>query len=379
MSTLLRNRNRNQNHSRLVTRAAALAAGSLLSMGLAVAAGAQEAHRPGDIVVTPGQSIQAAIDRAPDHGTVVVRPGVYAENLLITRPVTLAASKATLVVPAQPVWNLCLASPEDRLPGICVLGELTDVQPDTTPTIVRYVEDVRISGLRVTGFPGQGLKAFATERMVLADDEFDNNAATGALSLASHHSVFRGNRAHDNALFGLTVEDAPASAATFVGNDVRDNAGIGILVRDADAATVTDNTVEGNCAGIFVVQVDTDEATGAVVSGNRVRANNRYCPANEDGYPSMAGIGIGVAGGVTDTSVMANSVVGHRATAGTDLPAAGLLLLDLTTLGGGPVNGVQVTGNVLRANAPADLLDVSGGTNVIGANRCTISIPAGSC
>ncbi len=55
----------------------------------------------------------------------------------------------TLVPPATPRPNACLTSPEDRLPGFCILGDITIPGPESTPTINAYLDGVTITGFRV--------------------------------------------------------------------------------------------------------------------------------------------------------------------------------------------------------------------------------------
>ncbi len=191
----------------------------LLALGFAVRA-AEASPTPRAVVVRPGESIQAAIDRAPAYGTVVVSNGTYAENLLVTKPVTVVGDDVTLVPPETPRPNACLTSPEDRLPGFCILGDITIPGPETTPIINGYLDDVRIVGLRVTGFPGNGVFAYATDHLVVTGTELDHNGKDGAISLAGHRTTYSGNRVHDNGVFGLTIEDAPDARATITFNQV---------------------------------------------------------------------------------------------------------------------------------------------------------------
>src|SRR5258708_5876655 len=62
---------------------------------------------PVTIVVSPDgssghRSIAAAFAAAPDGATIVVHAGNYAESLVITRPVTIAAAEPTGAVVVEP-------------------------------------------------------------------------------------------------------------------------------------------------------------------------------------------------------------------------------------------------------------------------------------
>ncbi|HTN79808.1 MAG TPA: hypothetical protein VMK16_09050, partial [Acidimicrobiales bacterium] len=107
---------------------------------------------------------------------------------------------------------------------------------------------------------------------------------------------------------------------------ISNNNGPGVLVRDSNDADVEANLITGNCAGMFVLSTYAD--TSAVSARmNVVTANNRFCPAGVDGYPSFSGIGIGVAG-APDADVNANLVSGNHASQPADLPSGDIVRLD---------------------------------------------------
>src|SRR2546423_8967925 len=83
-----------------VVRSAALAAVAALVASVAFALPAQART----IYVGPGQSIQSAVDSASPGDTIIVRPGVYRENVHINKDrITLKGSGRTeLLSPAHP-------------------------------------------------------------------------------------------------------------------------------------------------------------------------------------------------------------------------------------------------------------------------------------
>ena len=115
---------------------------------------------PADVIkVSPGDSIQAAIDSAGTYDTIKLAPGTYQESVTITKDgITLkgAGSDETVIEPASstPVCG-----------GICVSN----------------AADVTIKGLAVHGFPGTGVLFLGTSDQrvsgVLAEDNEDYGIA----------------------------------------------------------------------------------------------------------------------------------------------------------------------------------------------------------
>ena len=108
--------------------ACATAAG-LVRAALAVVANARPAAAGQRVVVSPGESIQAAIDAAKPNSTIVVSGGVHAEQVTIsTNGITLIGDHTQLVPPATPMSNPCSGvagpTPGDgptTQAGICVV------------------------------------------------------------------------------------------------------------------------------------------------------------------------------------------------------------------------------------------------------------------
>src|SRR5438105_9764612 len=112
---------------RMIIAACAAGLGIALSSGAAASAWA-----PRTIVVGPGQSIQAAIDRASPGDTVLVKPGVYHQSVQIrTDGITLRGSGdfrggTVLVPPAEFPKTPCNSAFGPT--GICVLATKLDTK-----------------------------------------------------------------------------------------------------------------------------------------------------------------------------------------------------------------------------------------------------------
>jgi hypothetical protein len=136
------------------------------AIGLAFALGtgmASRAQASSVIVVGPGHSIQAAINAARPGDTVFVRPGVYHQSVQIrTNGITLRGSGAfhggTVLVPPKHIpRTMCNAGFGPT--GVCVLARR--LNPKTGAVFVPVRNDT-VTGLLVTGFPGNGVFGYGT-------------------------------------------------------------------------------------------------------------------------------------------------------------------------------------------------------------------------
>ena len=134
-----------------------------LGTGMASAAQASAAQASSVIVVGPGQSIQAAINAARPGDTVFVKPGVYHQSVQIrTNGITLRGSGAfhggtVLVPPKHFPKTLCNGGFGPT--GVCVLAK--SINPKTGAVLVPVRNDT-VTGLLVTGFPGNGVFGYGT-------------------------------------------------------------------------------------------------------------------------------------------------------------------------------------------------------------------------
>ncbi|WP_405935430.1 right-handed parallel beta-helix repeat-containing protein [Streptomyces sp. NBC_00726] len=354
---------------RHITRLVSIAAAS--AAGLAAAVPSVPAAAAGARVVSPGQSIQAAVDAARPGDTIVVRPGTYRESVRISTPdLTLRGSgDDTVIMPGAgraAAGDDCAGAGN----GICVLG-----------TAGGTVDGVTVRSLRVTGFARSGLWASWTDRLSVRSVTADANGVWGIAQQRSTRSDLRDSTARSNGDAGIFVAnsvDEEGGATDTGGTLVRGNTltgnRIGFTARRVRNLSVRGNTFTANCSGVFVVGDEGTPQAGAMsVRSNRITGNNKFCAAT-DRLPAIQGSGI-VLTGAESTEVRNNEI---RDNVGAT-PLSGGVVLFKSFVGAKNTDNT-VSGNVVLGNQPADLANRDTGTgNRFTGNVCTTSAPAGMC
>ncbi|NBM16258.1 nitrous oxide reductase family maturation protein NosD [Streptomyces sp. GC420] len=339
----------------------------VVASGLASApsAAARTTHR-----VTPGESIQQAVDAARSGDTVVLSPGTYRESVRITTSgLTLRGSGrgATVLLPGPAsASNACATAGH----GICVAG--TDDRP---------VTDVTVRSLTLKGFAKHGLWASRTDGLTVRGVTSEENGQWGIAQERSVGGVFRNNIARNNGDAGMfvsntidTEEGARDSGGTVIRHNLVTGNRIGITVRRLRNLTVAHNDMTTNCAALFVVGDESLPRAGAMtVRGNYIHHNNKYCPKTPR-LPFLQGSGI-VLTGAEQTLVTRNRIVDN---AGTSPLSGGIVLFKSFV---GAVNERnEIRNNVVLRNGTADLADRDTGQgNTFRGNTCAVSEPVGMC
>jgi hypothetical protein len=360
---------------RLLMAACAAVLGIGLSAGTATAASARVSRT---IAVWPGQSIQAAVNRANPGDTVLIKPGVYHQSVQIrTDGITLRGSGdfnggTVLVPPKSFPRTLCNAAFGPT--GVCILAK--SVNPKTG-AVIRSVRDDTVTGLLVTGFPGNGVFGYGTDGLQVTHVVAVNDGGYGISRFVSTRTLFAHDVAIGNAEAGFYVGDSP-DADTVVRADQAYGNQFGIFVRHAREVLVTGNVVSGNCEGIMVLDDGQPGGAGRVtVVDNRVVSNNKFCAKHGDTPVNLQGGGILLLG-ATNSLVAGNSVSGNS---GKQINSGGIVVASAHSLthGSNP-NFDTITGNSAFRNHPADLIWDGTGVGVrFRANACGTSLPPGLC
>ena len=229
-----------------------------------------------DVEISPGQSIQNAVDANPAGTTFLLKSGIHRRQRV---------------------------RPKDGNTFLGELGTVLDGEGVTSYAIRSGADNVTIRGLRVTGYtPSSTFGAIEADwdqgrGWTVEDCEIHHNRAAGVK--IGHEMVFRGNYVHHNGQYGLhgwgnnaLIEDNEIShnntegydplwdaggmklvrsdGLVFRNNHVHSNFGIGVWF-DANniRVTIEDNLIEDNeAAGIYY-----EISYQAVIRNNRIFRN----------------------------------------------------------------------------------------------------------
>jgi hypothetical protein len=381
-------------------------------------------------VVTPNQSIQAAVDRAQSGDTIMLQAGTWTEGVCIwNKALKIIGAGADRTTITWPAWSSPsqLPSVTAGSPGARCWQRYAQVDAENDPS--KLNQDVSglffyypggpisVSGLTTKNHPSNGIsvwggngvtithtKGVAHERygIVLADStnsHVTNNVEQG---LNRGAPVYSGTA-------GISIADSTNAAASVTSNQVQ-GFNLGVFVREARSGSLVGNTVSNNCLGFLVFDdsaTEIPDSSRHILGGNwklvenTSRSNTRFCIAGRDGSQRTSGVGI-AAVNTDHVSISGNLITGNypNVPPGDHLtfPVGGVVLVSFLPPPNGPSNNVDpglveytnVVSNTFQNNA----LDIwltrvdpnlnpylrapGNGNNFLG-NHCTRSDPAGLC
>ncbi|MGY1736148.1 right-handed parallel beta-helix repeat-containing protein [Geodermatophilus sp. SYSU D00684] len=412
----------------LTVTASAVLVLAALPAGAAAADGGGSSGGADTWVVHPGESIQAAVDRAASGDTIRIEAGTWEEAVCVDgKGLTIVGAgrgdDGTRIV--WPEWTT-----PDQLPEVastpCWEAQ-NAADPESDPATLRddvsglfFLDPdgpVRVGHLSTHDHPANGIAAWGADGFRVAKTRAHGHERYGILAADSTHTritrnilegVDRGTPAAPNSgTAGIGVTDSDESYADVVANDVQ-GYNIGVFARESRGGAIRHNYVSGNCVGVLVFDdaaTEIPEAGRQVEGGdwqlrwNEVSGNDRFCLAGVGEVQAslrVSGTGIGIVN-ADSVGVRNNEVHGNAPSvdaASLQFPAGGLVLVTLPPFNNaagtdpGPAEGIVVEENGITGNAPVDVLlsspEVSPFLLDVGAvdfagNTCGSSVPPGIC
>jgi len=352
--------------------------GMKLALAIVVCVAGVVPARARTTVVTPGQSIQAALDAASEGDRVVVRPGTYHEPGA-TRALTITKSGIHLVATpgrgkpvvveqtgtqTQGIW----ASPPDTL-------EPADVELPPCGVAGTRLQDIEVSGFTVQGFEGFGVYLACVDGFRIRGNTAQRNDTYAIFPVRSS----KGRMSRNTSSGTLT------DACLYVGQDddvvVDHNQAtdcqIGFQIENSSKVRWSHNVAKQNTAGMIVDILNGRQilqVSDNLVIQNVLADNNRpnSAPVGEDTHDLLPGIGL-VVDGAQRTTVKHNVFEQNG--------LAGMTIVDFCldrsdVCGAGPLdiepnpNDTVVTGNRFAMNATDVIFLPAGGQrNCFAHNR----------
>lgn len=268
--------------------------------------------------VSPGESIQAAIDGAVDGDVVEIARGTYRENLLVAKPLTLRGIDRPTISGGMQGDTVRVTAPGVTIEGLIVRDSGDSLlkqnagiylQPGAHRAVVRRcdlvynlfglwiekADDVVIEGNLVTGKRdyassqrGNGIQLYNSQRARILGNNI--SFVRDAIYVdVSHDAIFRGNSLHHsrygthymNSYRNLwEYNEAYYNRGGLALMEVRDqvvrnnrawgNSDHGIMLRTIQNAVVENNVVAGNARGFFIYDAEYNTLRGNLVVDNLV-------------------------------------------------------------------------------------------------------------
>ncbi len=301
----------------------------LTALGLVAATAARAGDDGGRRfqVVSPGRSIQQAIDRAAPGGTVLVVPGVYRETadatngLNITKGLNLvglstprkrvvlenAGGQRNGIVAVPAAHTDCMSCHSNLAPPFPLLPGVDASAMAAAPPI----SGLAVSGITIKDFTNNGLFTRNVDGFAIVDVHSVGNKNYGIFPVSSKNGIITRSSAVGADDSGIWVETSENVTVTH--NLVEGNVN-GLEISNSDDVLLAYNEIRGNTVGvaslflpdIFAVRPDARRVT---IRDNYIHDNNKPNTAREGAILSTVPPGTGILHVGVDDSVIAGNVV----------------------------------------------------------------------
>lgn len=269
------------------------------------------------VIVHPGESIQAALLQMPptaDTWLVQIKPGVYHETVSVDRS------------------------------GVTLLGEITGSGPEDRPIMDGTVEGGRLlkdavivsgayftmQGFTVRNYSGNGVTTSKTHHITLRDIIADHSGRYGVYPVESEDIVV--DRCVATGISDAGIYVGQSRRATVTGCRVFGNVA-GIEIENTVDALVEGNEAYDNTAGLLAFVLPNNPSkvgNNCTMRNNNVHDNNRNNWGEPTAIVSKIPAGIGVAVMAADGTVVENNQITGNRSVGVALIGLAQLIPDPT-------------------------------------------------
>ena len=198
------------------------------------------------------KTINEAVKNASPKDTIIVNEGNYAENIVITKPLTIRSSKgpdASMVyalIKTEPVFKVSNAY-EAAIIGFTVSGSLTAGIYFYNSHNGQILDNKIINN-------GNGILLYSSSENILANNSASSNEQYGIYLESSNDNVLEQNTVNSNKDRGIFLNSSSYNNLT--NNNVNLNAWDGIMLWSSHKNTLKDNKVLRNRYAIVLSNSD---------------------------------------------------------------------------------------------------------------------------
>jgi parallel beta-helix repeat protein len=280
----------------------------LALLGLVAVASPAAALVGHTIVVTT--TIQAAVDAAQPGDTILVPPGTYRESVLVAKShLTIAGSRAAILDAAGFRVGIRVGT-----------GRISRDGPEPA-CLLLAIEGFTLQGLTIKHAGFSGVFLIGVDGYHLTGTRYVDNPVYGPFPVCSHDGLIDFNQV----VGGDSAAGPSLDTGIYVGDDdqvtVRQNSVtnyvIGVVVENSINATVQDNLLQGNTAGVYAAVLPNHPrpfTDNVVIKRNQVVRNNLPNPVPPDSGDEIGGVptGVGIVNfGADHVAIRDNRVLGN--------------------------------------------------------------------
>ncbi len=211
--------------------------------------------------------IQDAINNAKDGDTIIVHSGVYYENVVVTKSLTLMGNGQP-VIDADGEGNAITLTAE----GITLVGfnatNAGSLWNDAGIAVISNNNTITGSNASNNSYNGICLYDFCNNNTITGNNVSSNNRSGISLYFSSNNTITGNNVSNNEAGISLSCF---SNNNTITGNNVSNNRA-GIHLGESSNNTITGNNVSNNRDGIGLHA----SSNNNTIKGNNASSNNRY-------------------------------------------------------------------------------------------------------